>query len=123
MLRAASRLVLRGPARARAFSNTGSSSSNEHKARIRATAYYAAAVVIGATGASFAAVPLYKMFCQATGYGGTTKKHDLVGNGAERKSVCVCDANMTRLWRIGFGFERDEACEISTVESVVQCGH
>lgn len=30
-----------------------------------------AVVVVGMVGMSFAAVPLYRMFCQATGYGGT----------------------------------------------------
>lgn len=37
-------------------------------------ASYAAAAVIGALGATYAAVPLYKMFCQATGFGGTTQR-------------------------------------------------
>lgn len=30
----------------------------------------------GMTGLAYAAVPLYKLFCQVTGYGGTTKKAD-----------------------------------------------
>jgi cytochrome c oxidase assembly protein subunit 11 len=33
-----------------------------------------AAVVVGMVGLSFAAVPLYRMFCQVTGYGGTTQR-------------------------------------------------
>lgn len=33
-----------------------------------------AAVVAGMVGLSFAAVPLYRAFCQATGYGGTTQR-------------------------------------------------
>jgi cytochrome c oxidase assembly protein subunit 11 len=33
-----------------------------------------AAVFAGMVGLSFAAVPLYRMFCQATGYGGTTQR-------------------------------------------------
>lgn len=37
-------------------------------------AWYLSAVVIGAVGASYAAVPLYKVFCQATGFGGTTQR-------------------------------------------------
>ncbi|WP_439472526.1 cytochrome c oxidase assembly protein [Brevundimonas sp.] len=32
--------------------------------------------VMGMTGASFAAVPLYRMFCQVTGFDGTVKKAD-----------------------------------------------
>jgi cytochrome c oxidase assembly protein subunit 11 len=38
------------------------------------TAWYALAVAIGALGASYAAVPLYKVFCQTTGFGGTTQR-------------------------------------------------
>jgi cytochrome c oxidase assembly protein subunit 11 len=37
-------------------------------------AWYAAAVVIGSLGATYAAVPLYKVFCQTTGFGGTTQR-------------------------------------------------
>jgi cytochrome c oxidase assembly protein subunit 11 len=38
------------------------------------TAWYAVAVVMGALGAAYAAVPLYKVFCQTTGFGGTTQR-------------------------------------------------
>ena len=40
-------------------------------------ASYAAAAVIGALGATYAAVPLYKIFCQTTGFGGTTQRVQL----------------------------------------------
>src|SRR5690349_19439557 len=33
-----------------------------------------AAVVVGMIGLSFASVPLYRLFCQATGFGGTTQR-------------------------------------------------
>lgn len=39
-------------------------------------AMYATAVAIGILGLSYAAVPLYQIFCQATGYGGTTQQAD-----------------------------------------------
>jgi len=39
----------------------------------RATALSVAAGVVVMVGLSFAAVPLYRAFCQATGYGGTTQ--------------------------------------------------
>ena len=43
-----------------------------------------AAVVCGMVGLSFASVPLYRLFCQATGFGGTTQRaaaapHQLAG--------------------------------------------
>jgi cytochrome c oxidase assembly protein subunit 11 len=40
----------------------------------RATALLLAAVVSGMVGLSFASVPLYRMFCAATGFGGTTQR-------------------------------------------------
>jgi cytochrome c oxidase assembly protein subunit 11 len=41
--------------------------------RNRFAAYVCAAFVAAMVGASFAAVPLYRMFCQVTGFGGTTQ--------------------------------------------------
>lgn len=38
------------------------------------TAWYLLALAVGTLGASYAAVPLYKVFCQTTGYGGTTQR-------------------------------------------------
>lgn len=38
------------------------------------TALICAGVAVAMTGAAFAAVPLYKAFCQATGFGGTPRK-------------------------------------------------
>ncbi|GMI50603.1 hypothetical protein ScalyP_jg2437 [Parmales sp. scaly parma] len=38
---------------------------------------YTLAVVIGVVGATYASVPLYKIFCQATGFGGTTQRTTL----------------------------------------------
>ena len=39
-----------------------------------ATVVLLAGVVVGMVGLSFASVPLYRLFCQATGYGGTTQR-------------------------------------------------
>jgi len=47
------------------------------KERNRTTMMYVASAVIVTVGATYAAVPLYRIFCQETGYGGTTQKgHD-----------------------------------------------
>ena len=51
--------------------SSSESSIHDRNAKI---ASYAAAVVIGALGATYASVPLYKVFCQATGFGGTTQR-------------------------------------------------
>lgn len=42
--------------------------------RNRRTALAAGVVVLGMGGLSFAAVPLYDLFCRVTGYGGTTQR-------------------------------------------------
>lgn len=40
----------------------------------RATLTYVVALAVAVVGMSYAAVPLYRLFCQASGYGGTVKK-------------------------------------------------
>ena len=55
------------------------SASQPSSRRNRMTALITVGVVVGMTGLSFAAVPLYKMFCSVTGYGGTTQ---VATNGA-----------------------------------------
>ncbi|KAL7426674.1 hypothetical protein ACHAXH_002569 [Discostella pseudostelligera] len=69
-------------------STSSSSSSNEstiHERNIK-IAWYAAATVVGALGATYAAVPLYKIFCQTTGFGGTTQRVQL-SDWAESKEA------------------------------------
>lgn len=50
-------------------SNAGSTVRSSN----RAVAMYSIAALVAVGGLSYAAVPLYKMFCAATGYAGTTK--------------------------------------------------
>jgi cytochrome c oxidase assembly protein subunit 11 len=49
-------------------------SLHPQRRRLAITAAIAATAVIAMVGLSFAAVPLYKAFCQATGYGGVTQR-------------------------------------------------
>ena len=48
--------------------------SDPRRAAKRRTALISAVVVFGMTGAAFAAVPLYRRFCQLTGFDGTVRK-------------------------------------------------
>uniref|UniRef100_A0A1B0CEG9 Cytochrome c oxidase assembly protein COX11, mitochondrial n=1 Tax=Lutzomyia longipalpis TaxID=7200 RepID=A0A1B0CEG9_LUTLO len=48
----------------------------EVRKRIRSTLYYVTAAGVLTVGLSYAAVPLYRMFCQAYSYGGTTSSAD-----------------------------------------------
>jgi cytochrome c oxidase assembly protein subunit 11 len=57
-----------------------------------------AAVVVGMVGAAFAAVPLYKRFCQVTGYDGTVRKAEArPGKVLARKLLIRFDANVRGL--------------------------
>jgi len=52
-------------------------------------------VVLAMTGAAFAAVPLYRAFCQATGYGGTIPKASrAAGRVIDRELVVAFDTNV-----------------------------
>ncbi|XP_018325919.1 cytochrome c oxidase assembly protein COX11, mitochondrial [Agrilus planipennis] len=51
---------------------------NKQKEKLRSTLYYVTATGVFVAGLSYAAVPLYRMFCQAYSYGGTTSTgHDV----------------------------------------------
>jgi cytochrome c oxidase assembly protein subunit 11 len=53
------------------------------------------AVVVGMVGASYAAVPLYYMFCRATGYGGTPNRADAApGATGDRVLTVHFDTNV-----------------------------
>ncbi|XP_050301757.1 cytochrome c oxidase assembly protein COX11, mitochondrial [Anthonomus grandis grandis] len=57
--------------------NTADKLRQARKKDIRSTLYYVTAAGIVTVGMSYAAVPLYRMFCQAYSYGGTTQQgHD-----------------------------------------------
>ena len=54
----------------------------------------AALAIVGMVGLSFASVPLYRMFCAATGYGGTPQIGGAEGPGAKGGTIVVrFDAN------------------------------
>jgi cytochrome c oxidase assembly protein subunit 11 len=61
------------------------------------TAISAAAAAAGMVGLSFAAVPLYRLFCQVTGYGGTTQVAEAApGAVGERVMKVRFDASVER---------------------------
>jgi cytochrome c oxidase assembly protein subunit 11 len=47
------------------------------------------AVVAGMVGLSFASVPLYRLFCQATGFGGTTQRAAAAPGEVSGKTIAV----------------------------------
>jgi len=63
-------------------------------ARNLRVALIAGSVAAGMVGLSYAAVPLYRLFCQVTGFGGTTQRADVAPEKATDSPVSVrFDAN------------------------------
>lgn len=74
--------------------------TNEHmkaKPRSNSTILVACVAFVGCMlGVSFASVPLYQLFCQVTGYNGTTQRVDQVSDVVLDKSIKVTfDANVS----------------------------
>jgi cytochrome c oxidase assembly protein subunit 11 len=57
--------------------------------RHRAIALWCAVLVVGMVGASYAAVPLYRLFCQVTGYDGTPRRAAQPSDRMVEKTVTV----------------------------------
>jgi cytochrome c oxidase assembly protein subunit 11 len=79
--------VARARGGARGFASSSSSSSSRRaaqeaekaalKERNRRALIYFTGIAVAWIGISYAAVPLYKIFCQMTGFGGTTQRADV----------------------------------------------
>ncbi|MFN0025332.1 MAG: cytochrome c oxidase assembly protein [Parvularculaceae bacterium] len=61
----------------------------ETKAKNRKTAAITLGVVAGMVGLSFASVPLYRAFCQITGFDGTTKRADKPADRVLARKVTI----------------------------------
>lgn len=72
-----------------------STSSAELARRNRRVAITGAAIVVGMIGLAYASVPLYQLFCQVTGFGGTTQVAESSPKGAIAREMKVqFDANV-----------------------------
>lgn len=63
--------------------------------RTHRTALIAALGVCGMTGLGFASVPLYNMFCEATGLDGTTNRAESAPGAIGRKITVAFDSNVS----------------------------
>lgn len=64
------------------------------RAKHRRVAVVLAGVVVGMVGLSYAAVPLYQLFCQVTGFGGTTQRAEQASTRiTDRKVIIRFDGN------------------------------
>jgi cytochrome c oxidase assembly protein subunit 11 len=60
----------------------------------RRVAMISAAVVVGMVGLAYASVPLYRLFCQVTGFGGTTQRAEAAPEKTvDRRMTILFDAN------------------------------
>ena len=77
---------------------TGAAKNGNEKFRTRSNLLVAGACLgtfAAMVGMSYAAVPLYQMFCQVTGYGGTTQRVDRYSDKVlDRKVTVAFDANV-----------------------------
>ena len=73
------------------------------------TALLAGAFVCGMTGVGFASVPLYRMFCQVTGFNGTTQRGDDAPGAVNRKVEVRFDSNTSPA--LGWTFKPEKASE------------
>jgi len=82
------------------MASTPAPNSPDSKARNRRVGFIMALVALGMLGLGYAAVPLYRVFCQVTGYGGTPKRVDeLQAQGIkaiDREMSIRFDANIDR---------------------------
>ena len=78
--------------------NAPSSAGQQQARRNRRVALICAAVFFGMVGAAFASVPLYRVFCQVTGFDGTVSRAKVAPTQVSRHEVTIrFDANLRDL--------------------------
>lgn len=83
--------------------------SNPAKARNARIAAFCALGVLGMTGAAFAAVPLYRLFCQVTGFDGTVRRAEAAPTRVlERPMQIRFDTNVRG---VPFEFEAEQTTQ------------
>ena len=78
----------------RSFSSSAQKEQTDK--RNMTVAYYVSALALAIFGVSYASVPLYKVFCSLTGFGGTTQRAD------EKKSSTIKPVSGARVIRVTF---------------------
>ena len=77
--------------------------SSRHRRHL-VVAFTMGSLAVGMVGLSYAAVPLYQLFCQVTGYGGTTQRAEQAPDTVlDRKLIVRFDANVSR--DLGWSFK------------------
>lgn len=81
----------------------------------RRTAAMLAVLVLGMVGLSFAAVPLYRLFCAVTGYGGTTQIATAAPEQSARRITVRFDANVAA--NMAWAFSAPKPVELAVGET------
>ena len=85
---------------AAATASTASSKVHKQREAAKESALYFVAVAVATLGATYASVPLYRLFCQATGFGGTTARVDDIEEKlaeAQRRASSLVSSNASSL--------------------------
>lgn len=92
----------------------GAQRSSGHEAEIyernKNLAAWAMAIVLGTVGLSYASVPLYRVFCQVTGFGGTVRRAD--GDGDEGFMTPIDETTIVEDRPITIRFNADVAARV-----------
>jgi len=80
---------------------------------------YLSTIVLGMTALAYASVPLYKLFCQVTGFGGTPRISNIAADEVLERQIKVrFDANVDR--KLAWAFKPSQLTQVSFVgESVL----
>src|SRR3546814_505899 len=81
-----------------------------HQRSNRKTALIALSIALGMLGLGYASVPLYRIFCQVTGYGGTTRRVD------EAQAAAIRDSGRTISIRFDANVERGMPWEFKPLQ-------
>ena len=96
-----------GPADPAAQMTTPATKDTRSDGRIGMTAALCVVFVAGMVGMAFASVPLYRIFCSLTGYGGTTRQADAAPKATLARTVTVrFDANVAN--GLGWSFRPEQ---------------
>lgn len=83
--------------------------TEQAQAKSAAGGMYLMAVVVAMVGATYASVPLYRMFCQATGFGGTTRRKSVEEKMAEQAKLPEEVRSRARSREVVISFNADVA--------------
>ena len=81
--------------------------------RNKRTGVLTALIALGMLGLAFASVPLYRLFCQVTGFGGTTQRGQEAPGAVGRRITVRFDANTSP--RLPWSFRPEQSSETVTV--------